>query len=374
MLSRFDDYPIHQTPDPLPHPATSDRNFYDRYWLNGYDRDAEFYFAVGMGLYPHRGILDAAFSVVHRGEQHAFHASRRAPAERGETQVGPLRIEVVEPMRRLRLVIEPNETGIECDLLFQARSACVQEGRQTLLSGSRPVMDATRFTQWGHWSGEIGYAGEKVDVRSERVLGTKDRSWGLRPVGERETGGAPATEAPGIFFLWAPLHWDDCCSHFALFEHADGERWHQSGAIVPAYASLDSIPGVEDPATQRIANLDYQIRYAPGERRAEWAKIGLVASDGARHEIELEPLLCFRMKALGYLHPEWAQGVWKGELAVAGESWKCDDVAPLALENLHIQQVMRAHWGDRVGMGVLEQLAVGPHAPSGFTEFLDGGK
>ena len=95
---------------------------------------------------------------------------------------------------------------------------------------------------------------------------------------------------------------------------------------------------------------------------------------GTRHEIELEPLLCFRMKALGYLHPEWGQGVWKGELAVGGESWKCDDVAPLALENLHIQQVMRAHWGDRVGVGVLEQLAVGPHAPSGFKEFLDGGK
>ena len=58
MLSRFDDYPIHQTPQPIAHPATSDRNAYDRYWFNGYADDGEFYFGIGMGLYPHRGILD----------------------------------------------------------------------------------------------------------------------------------------------------------------------------------------------------------------------------------------------------------------------------------------------------------------------------
>ena len=35
MLTRFDDYPIHQTPEPVAHAASSDRNVYDRYWLNG---------------------------------------------------------------------------------------------------------------------------------------------------------------------------------------------------------------------------------------------------------------------------------------------------------------------------------------------------
>jgi hypothetical protein len=35
MLSRFDDYPIHQTPEPIVHRASSDPNAYDRYWFNG---------------------------------------------------------------------------------------------------------------------------------------------------------------------------------------------------------------------------------------------------------------------------------------------------------------------------------------------------
>ncbi len=31
MLTRFDEYLIHQTPEPLAHPASTDRNVYDRY-------------------------------------------------------------------------------------------------------------------------------------------------------------------------------------------------------------------------------------------------------------------------------------------------------------------------------------------------------
>ena len=64
MLSRFDDYPIHQTPEPIAHVATSDRNAYDRYWFNGYAEDGEFYFGVAMAIYPNLRILDGAFSIV----------------------------------------------------------------------------------------------------------------------------------------------------------------------------------------------------------------------------------------------------------------------------------------------------------------------
>ena len=39
MITDFDDYMIHQTSDPVTQPASSDRNFYDRYWFNGFDGD-----------------------------------------------------------------------------------------------------------------------------------------------------------------------------------------------------------------------------------------------------------------------------------------------------------------------------------------------
>ena len=49
-------------------------------------------------------------------------------------------------------------------------------------------------------------------------------------------------------------------------------------------------------------------------------------------------------------------------------------IDPLAPSNLHTQQVVRASDGARQGIGVLEQICIGPYAPGGFTEFLDGAK
>ena len=73
MLTPFDDYPVHQTPLPIAHPASGDPNHYDRFWFNGYTED--FYFAAGMAVYPNRGIIDAAFAVVHDGIQRSVFAS-----------------------------------------------------------------------------------------------------------------------------------------------------------------------------------------------------------------------------------------------------------------------------------------------------------
>jgi hypothetical protein len=80
------------------------------------------------------------------------------------------------------------------------------------------------------------------------------------------------------------------------------------------------------------------------------------------------------MKGIGYSHPTWGHGMWKGELAFAAESWKTADVDETALENQHIQQVVRATCGDRAGVGVFEQISLGPHRKYGFTDFLDMAK
>ena len=86
MIHPLDDYPIHQTSQPLLHPATDSPNAYDRYFFNGYriaDEPVEtMFFAVALGVYPNRGIMDAAFAVVRDGVQHNVRASRRAPADR----------------------------------------------------------------------------------------------------------------------------------------------------------------------------------------------------------------------------------------------------------------------------------------------------
>jgi hypothetical protein len=90
MITAGDDYPIHQTPEPVQQVFTSDRNFYDRFFFNGYWRDGEPYFAVALGVYPNLGIMDGAFSIIVDGVQHCVRASRILGADRLDTHVGPL--------------------------------------------------------------------------------------------------------------------------------------------------------------------------------------------------------------------------------------------------------------------------------------------
>ena len=81
MLSRGDDYPLHQTPEPIAY-VGGNRNFYDRYFFNGYNAEGSLFFAFALGVYPYVDVMDAAFSVVINGEQYNVIASKTMSLER----------------------------------------------------------------------------------------------------------------------------------------------------------------------------------------------------------------------------------------------------------------------------------------------------
>jgi hypothetical protein len=370
MLHPLDDHPIHQTPEPLAHPGTGDRNFYDRYFFNGYTRDGSLFFAAAFGVYRNRAIVDAAFSVVRAGHQHSVHASRQGDAL-GALRVGPIDIAIEEPMRTLRVTVGPNESGIEADLRFRARTVAVEEPRFVRREQGRLMMDLTRFTQFGAWEGSLRVGSDAVTVTPADAIGCRDRSWGIRPIGERAAG--PMLSAPQYFWLWAPLHFDDVCTHFDVNEDATGRRWHDNGVVVPLLGG----PGastVDPTGLESMRSVEHRIEWQPGTRRAKSAEIALVAHDGARHAIALEPLVTFQMCGIGYLNPEWGHANWKGPEAVGAEHWKLDDCNPLDPRFIHVQQLVRARWGDREGLGVLEQLVIGAHEPSGLGGLFDGAR
>ena len=362
MLNRLDDYPIHQTPEPVAHTLTGDRNAYDRYWFNGFTREADLYFGVALGVYPNRRVLDAAVSVVRGGLQYVVRGSRLAPVERTDTRAGPISIEVLEPMRALRLAIAPNPHGIEGELLFRARTEALEEPRFTLRQGARVLLDSTRFTQFGTWEGWLAVGAERIRIDASHVLGTRDRSWGVRPVGERDTAGAPGS-APQFYWLWAPIHFDDRCTHFQINEDFAGTVLSSHGALVPLLASGGPI---ED-----MASLHRSVQWEKGTRRARAATLTLVPRVGEPQRLELEPLVTFQMRGIGYGDPEWGHGMWKGDNVTSGAVFRPSEIDPLEPWNLHVQQLCRVRAGARVGFGTFEQLVIGAHAPSGFKALLD---
>ena len=372
MLSRFDDYPIHQPPEPLATPASSDKDVYERYWFNGYSAAGDLYFGIGTALYPHLGIRDCGISLLVDGVQHAFHASCRAEGDPADQVVGPFRLEILEPMRSCRVVLDDNETGVACDLTYEGRTGNVEEPRHHWGGAIRRSMDTTRFTQMGRWTGWIQFDGHRIEFDPATTRGTKDRSWGIRPLDGGDRRGAPAPpDRSSLFFLWAPLNFDDLCVHYQLFEDSLGRPLSSVGALMPTYDALDDLPGIEDPAARHMRNHEHRLQFDDGSRIVHTADLSFTAvDDGSLYEFNLERIFTFRMKGIGYHHPEWGHGAWKGDLVMASERWDLSDVDDQAFENQHCQHLVRATLGDRVGIGVLEQLCIGPYKPYGFDGFV----
>lgn len=344
-LSRGDDYPIHQTPDPIAYAGT-DRNFYDRYFFNGYAPDGSGFFAAAFGVYPHLDVADAHFCVIRDGVQHCLHASRRLGMERMELTCGPIRIEVVEPLRQLRISVEGE--GIAADLLFTGRAFPIEEPRFSWRVGPRTVMDYTRLTQNGHYTGWIEVDGQRETVASG-TAGTRDRSWGIRPVGaaDPQFGGG----VPQFFWQWAPVNLPRRSLFFHLNAHADGTPWNTRAVIAPDGNGPEAFTEVEHPQMD-----------APPMPGTRWPGGGMLSVGG--EQFRFEPLGRFQMRGLGYTSPKWGHGLDHGALKVEREDIALASVDPARPDNLHVQMLCRVKGPDgEQGLGVFEQLAIGDYAP-----------
>jgi hypothetical protein len=369
MLTPFDDFPIHPSADPIAHPATADPNHYDRYWFNGAAKDGSFFIGGAMGHYPVRGVIDAAFSVVRDGVEYSLFTSGIMPLDR-RTAVGPLAVEVIEPMRTIRLTADRSAKGLGCDLIFRARTVAIEEPRQRIVAPDGVlVMDHTRLTQWGTWEGTIWIDDEVIEVDPATTVATRDRSWGVRPVGQQLVTQRPG-RVPQVFWHWLPLHFDDFCTHMALHEHKSGERWLEAAMTLPLLGENEPACG-HDPATH-LTGLTYDIEWEPGRREMRSAVFTANRPDGSEVKIELEKLYTFRMRGIGYTHPHWSHGSNHGELEIGREDIRLEDFDPLDISSIHLQNIVRARLDGQVGYGVLEQFVLGEHDPTGMRGFTDG--
>lgn len=360
MLTKGDDFPLHQSSDPIAFAGT-DRNFYDRYFFNGYSPDGSVFFAAAMGFYPQLGIVDASFCVIIDGVQHNLRASRRSGGERLELTVGPIAITVDAPLERLTLRVAANDGPLAAELTFTGRHFPIEEPRFIRRNGTRLFMDYTRMTQNGRWSGWVSIDGRRIDA-DDGWTGTRDRSWGVRPVGASEPQPPPEGNFTQFFWLWTPCNFADRSLFFHSNDDGDGNPWNRRAVIA-----------VDGGSEQHFDTASFDAEWRRGSRRI--AK--MTANLGGGRSLTLTPTgPVFAMSGLGYTHPQWGHGLDHGpELRVACDSMsegERDWGNPLAM---HIQALVAADLfdGDRLhrGVGVLEQLLVGPHAPTGLIGLMD---
>ncbi|TAM08961.1 MAG: hypothetical protein EPN72_13380 [Nevskiaceae bacterium] len=363
LLTAADEYPVHQTPEPIA-VAGSDLNFYDRFWFNAYSADGQPLVAVAMGVYPNLNIMDAAISVVHGGTQYSLFASRLLDGDRMATRVKPISVEVVEPLKKVRVRVDDNEHGIRAELVFTGRAPPIQEPRFTWRMGTRTIMDSTRLTQSCTCEGWIEVAGERLAVHGWH--GTRDRSWGVRSVGGANKNPFPPDMKPQFFWLWCPFNGADHLMYFHTNDNAEGEPWNRSAVLVPL--------GKGEP--QVVLEVRAELVFRSGTRHVRKATIRGRLADGGAVTLELEPEWNFYMRGVGYTHATWGHSAYQGAYATHYESFRVDEIDETQPDTNHVQAACRAVLtlpdGRReVGRAMLEQLIIGASQPYGFKELFD---
>ncbi|WP_433631045.1 hypothetical protein [Nocardia sp. CA-120079] len=358
--SPLDEYPIHQTHLSMSRVASSDRNFYDRSYFNGHDRDGGTFFVTGGGVYPNLGVIDA-YACVRRGDIQRTVRFSDALGDRGvDLRVGGYRIEVQEPLQRIRVICEHDDLGF--DLTWHGSFPTVEEQPHLILNGNRPIIQATRFAQVGSWEGTLHVDGTDLSVDPAVWMGTRDRSWGIRPVGEPEPPGRAAAEPSGGFWwMYAPLRFDDFAIVLILQEEPDGKR-----------TLNDAVRIFPDGRTEQLGWPRYHIEYRSGTRHPIGARLEMITPDGKPLEVEVRTVTNIPLHVgCGYGgDPDWLHGRWMGRDWSSSSSYDLTDPAiagriPFGV----IDHVAHARCGDSEGWGLFEHGSLGRHDPTGFADW-----
>jgi hypothetical protein len=362
MFSSIDDYPVHQIAEPVRHVATSDRNFYDRYYFNCFPRSAELMLAFGLGQYPNLDVTDAFAVCTADGTHRVVRSSRELGDDRGDLGVGPLRLEVLQGMRRLRLLCDPAEDyGLRFDLTWEAESSPVAEPRQWSRQAGRVLVDSMRLGQVGRWTGQLNVAGRDYPVDPEQWLGFRDRSWGIRPVGEPEPRGERA--GPGFasfYWLYTPMQFEKFAIFVALQEDSAGRRRREHAVRVTG--SADPVP---------LGTVSQQLRFRPGSRELAGATLEFADAEA---RVQVTPLLPLHVAVeTGYgLAGGWRHGAYRGSLWVDGLALPAAEARQRSGALGVVEVLSRYDYSGpddtATGYGMFEYLIIGPHQPSGFTE------
>jgi hypothetical protein len=341
---------------------TSDRNFYDRSYFNGHDRTGEIFFITGLGVYPNLGVTDA-YATVRRGDRQWVVRFSDALVERSlEQRVGPYRVEVVEPLQRIRLVCDADDHGIGFDLQWDGSFPAVHEQPHVMRTGNRAILDASRFAQVGTWSGVLRVDGDEIAVTPDRWLGTRDRSWGIRPVGDAEPPGRAADEPlEGFWWLYVPLRFDNFAVILIAQELPTGFRTLNDATRVWA-----------DGRHEQLGWPEVDIRYRSGTRHPEGATLSLTEKGGKPLTIDVDTLGFVALHVgCGYGgDPEWAHGQWRGRDFAEGAVY--DLTAPDIQARIPfgvLDHVAHATCDGAEGWGLFEHGTFGRHDPSGFADW-----
>jgi hypothetical protein len=359
MLSPLDELPIHQVAETMATVGTSDRNFYDRCYFSMHGSDDAFFMAMGLGQYPNLDVTDAFICASYGETQTVVRASRPLGLNRLDTKVGPLRVEVIEGLKKVRFVCEETD-GFAVDAVWEGLVPAYEEPRMTMESAwGRQTMNTMRFLQTGTWTGSLMLDGKEIAVTPDRFGGSRDRSWGVRPVGEPE-GGKATMPSNGFYWNYFVVRFEKSSIVYMCQEDGLGRRSLEEGIRLHP-----------DGQVEQLGRPSHSLRFKPGTRMVTGATVTFANGLELTGEA-LRPVHLARGTGYGF-DADWKHGMNQGDdLVVQRVDFDLNDPAMVPIPGAIVDHLGRysTNQGDGEGWGLLEVMNMGPH-PQYFTAWDD---
>lgn len=351
MLTAQDDLIGHQMPTTFDHVMSSDPAWMERLWYTGHPKAGNIIFDIGLGYHPNRNVMDAFAGVTIGSTQYNFRASRRLRPNPLETTVGPLKIEVIEGLRRHRLQLAENESGLSFDIEFLGTLNAHEEEPHFRRRNGRVTEHMARGQQLGAYRGWIEIDGQRHEIEPQGWLGQRDHSWGIRAEMRTDESHPPVTFYPPFFYAWTTVQFPARGLHVFFKERAPGEFIYLSGEEV---APL----GEKPQHGKRMAGVSHEIDWAddPHGQTVRSARFTVTLDDGSTRQLQIRTLPA-RYFLKGGLYGGlngWFHGDDKGKLYTEHERWDLNDPAIRQLARTLCDHVIEVRDGDEVGYGIME--------------------
>ncbi len=231
MLSKYDEYPVHQAARPFAHIPSTDYSWDDGHYIGVFSADEKVFLSTGFRVNPNADVVGAYALFNVAGRQFTLRLSR-CWRRQIDTVFGPLSFDFIEPLKALRLKLEANDSGLSFDIVWTGVSPAFEESHHIAEMRGRITTDQTRYSQPGTAQGWIQFEGRCWEVTPGKWGGARDHSWGLysdrKPLGGHREWLPPRIESgvPRALHVWSLFHAGDWSGFYNLNESPTGEQGH----------------------------------------------------------------------------------------------------------------------------------------------------
>lgn len=178
MLTPYDEFPVHQSSRPFSYIPSTDYNWDDGYYFGVFSPAEGVHLATGARINPNSDMIGGYALLNVHGHQTTLRFNR-CWRRNFNIEIGPWKVEFVELLKRIRLTLGANDSGMEFDLMWEGTSPPILEKHHVATNRGRRTTDQSRYSQPGTATGWIKLGERLWQVEPHGWHGARDHSWGL---------------------------------------------------------------------------------------------------------------------------------------------------------------------------------------------------